>query len=302
MTATPRRPAWPLDVRARRHRGAPSRGDVLREVVWLLAPLALLSAGAPTPGLWATVAPAGAWSYAGHRTVCEIAWRELTPRARAEVRRLTRAFGEYPTFAETCVWADSPAARAIHNVHWINLTPGARRVTEEDCPEDCVLRHLETELSVLADRGRADTTRARALAFVGHFVGDLHQPLHVAYGLDRGGSQHAIVGLGPVDDLHEVWDRYLIEARARDWRAYAARLQDEVTSVHRRVWTRAGPRTWAEESFRIVEERVYQGLAGPGDSRLGEAYVRENLPVAERRLKQAGVRLGALLNARLGTP
>ena len=34
--------------------------------------------------------------------------------------------------------------------------------------------------------------RAEALWFIGHFVGDVHQPMHVGYPEDRGGNDHKL--------------------------------------------------------------------------------------------------------------
>jgi len=47
----------------------------------------------------------------------------------------------------------------------------------------------------------------QALAFLGHFVGDVHQPLHVSYSDDRGGNQTRIYYRGERTNLHAFWDR-----------------------------------------------------------------------------------------------
>jgi len=243
------------------------------------------------------------WGFPGHRTVCEIAWRELTPEARAEVRRLTQARDEFDTFAESCVWADWTQAKAIHNAHWVNLQPGGPEVTMADCPTDCVLRHLETQIDSLRRTTNSDAVRARALMFVGHFVGDIHTPLHVAYGHDRGGNNHEIEGLGPdVDDLHGVWDSYITRDQRGQWRRFGQALHEDINPVDRTLWAESDPLVWANESFRVVEDYVYENLEGPGKSRLGAGYVEENRRTVERQLKKAGARLGALLNEVLTTP
>lgn len=243
------------------------------------------------------------WGFPGHRTVCEIAWRELTPEARGEVRRLTDVRGEFSTFAESCVWADGAQAKAIHNAHWVNLPPQSRGVSMAECPADCVLRHLETQIDSLRRVANSDATRARALMFIGHFVGDVHSPLHVGYGHDRGGNGHEIEGLGSnVDDLHGVWDSYIIRDRSGRWRQFGRALHEDINPVDRTLWTGTEPLVWANESFRIVEDYVYENLEGPDKSRLSRGYVQENRRTVERQLKKAGVRLGALLNALLATP
>ena len=247
--------------------------------------------------------PAAVWSFAGHRVVCEIAWRELSSGARERVRGLTRSYGVYDTFAESCAWADRAEAKAIHNAHWIDLPAGSARVTMDHCPADCVLRHLDTELEVLSASSGDERARSRALMFVAHFVGDLHAPLHVGYVSDRGGNEHEIVGLeSGVDDLHEEWDRTLLASRAGDWRGYAARLHADINAIDRTLWLDGEPLAWAAESYQIVEDHVYEGLEGPGDSRLGPDYLTHNLRTAETQIKKAGVRLAALLERALGAP
>ncbi len=247
--------------------------------------------------------PTPVWGFDGHRVVCEIAWQELSQQARGEVRRLTVEYGAFDTFAASCVWADLVEAKAIHNAHWVNLPQGSEAVTMADCPADCLLRHLDTEVSVLNDPAADDPSRTRALMFVAHFMGDLHTPVHVAYGSDRGGNGHPIEGLGPtIDDLHGVWDRYIIEDRASDWRGYGAALHRDVNPIDRTLWLQGDPLEWANDTYRIVEDYVYENLEGPDGSRLGPGYAEQNLRTAERQLKKAGVRLGAMINQALGSP
>lgn len=268
----------------------------------LAVPVTLAPSGALSTVTLADAAPGSrAWGFPGHRTVCEIAWLELTDDARSQVRGLTEAWGEFATFAESCVWADTNGAKGMRNAHWVNLPRGSDAVTMDHCPDDCVLRHLAAEVELLADPTRSDATRARALMFVGHFVGDIHAPLHIAYGADRGGNDHEIRGLGErYDDLHAVWDSYIVRDLAGRWQAFARELQEDVRPVDRTLWADLDPLVWANESYRIVEDYAYEGLEGEDRARLVADYDVRNRRTAELQLKRAGVRLGALLNEVLG--
>jgi hypothetical protein len=53
--------------------------------------------------------------------------------------------------------------------------------------------------------------RLEALKYVGHWVGDLHQPLHASFEDDRGGNAIGVSGGLCSRDLHAVWDRCIIE-------------------------------------------------------------------------------------------
>jgi hypothetical protein len=187
----------------------------------------------------------------------------------------------------------------------VNTSVGDDAITMADCPTDCVLRHLAAELSLLDDSSNDDALRSRALMFVAHFVGDVHQPLHVGYASDRGGNGYAIRGASGSDNLHSVWDSYFIRNLARDWRQYGQDLHADINPIDRTVWVDIGTPfddrslAWANESFRIVEDYVYEGLTGPSGRELGPTYVQNNLPTIERQLKKAGLRLGRLLNEAL---
>ena len=51
---------------------------------------------------------------------------------------------------------------------------------------------------------------------------------------------------------------------------------------------------WVTEGYRLARTNAY---TAPKDGRIGQDYLDKNIPVIERRLSVAGVRLAALLNA-----
>ena len=83
---------------------------------------------------------------------------------------------------------------------------------ERDCANyDCVQLAVVRYASYLAtDPGSSESMkvrRANALKFVGHFVGDLHQPLHTGYAYDRGGNGTAAQFFDEdPSNLHGIWD------------------------------------------------------------------------------------------------
>ena len=71
-----------------------------------------------------------------------------------------------------------------------------------------------------------------ALRFLGHFVGDLHQPLHVGFAEDAGGNTinvHWNTGMGMVNHkLHAVWDSDILNRAGHHdrWRGHHAERGD----------------------------------------------------------------------------
>jgi hypothetical protein len=261
------------------------------------------------PVLLAAVAVAGrasAWSADGHRITGEIAWREVAPETRRALRELLPR-GRFETLAEAAAWADTSARRErryewLEPLHYVNVDPGAERVrAPRDC--NCVIGAIEVASDRLRDPEASREERVEALRLLAHFVGDVHQPLHVSHPDDLGGTTVDVRFDGRPTTLHRLWDGDLLQRRLRElgrrrgprWRAYAQSLLDRTPSELRRQWRASrDPREWAQESLLLSRE--YAFAVRPGAS-LGDDYYRASMPAVADRLAQAGVRLAALLDA-----
>src|SRR5271168_2644961 len=124
----------------------------------------------------------------GHTVVCEIAFRLAVPDTRAAIRKLIRADSEFDTFGESCTFPDHPRKRASE--HFINLPRDSKGLTSDECPhsDKCVLTAIGNDSSILSSRSERPRDKLIALKFLGHWVGDIHQPLHVSFEDDRGGN------------------------------------------------------------------------------------------------------------------
>jgi len=138
--------------------------------------------------------PALAWGDLGHRIICEIAFQELNDTARKRVKAMIRRDRDFDTFAEACSWPDHPRRRASE--HYINLPRHADRLEEDPCPlaTDCVLTAIEKDLRVLSSSTETEWEQLESLKYLGHWVGDIHQPLHVSFEDDRGGNSIGVSG------------------------------------------------------------------------------------------------------------
>jgi hypothetical protein len=149
---------------------------------------------------------------------------------------------------------------------------------------------------VLADRTAPRLERIRALKWISHLIGDLHQPLHVGRGDDRGGNEVLVLWFNEPSNLHSVWDSKIIESSQLSF-SELAELVNHPTAEEVREWQASGPREWARESQEL--RAAYYTI---GDRRLSFRYMHDHWLTVERRLVQAGVRLAGELNRLLGTP
>lgn len=242
--------------------------------------------------------PAYAWGPLGHRTVAGIADEQLSPAARAQVQALLKPDNER-TLVDVATWADDlrdtdPALyRSTSRLHYVNLSSEKCRYdASRDCRGgDCVVAAIDKYAAILGDRTQSREDRADALRFVVHFVGDVHQPLHASYRRDKGGNTVQLRYGRESWNLHAVWDSLLLNSTRLSWPKYVARLDDQ----GRPPAADGTPAQWSDESCAIVRD----GDIYPGGGKIDDDYIERERPVAERRLRQAGARLAALLNKTL---
>ena len=261
---------------------------------------------------------ASAWGGIAHDVICEIAFQELNAEARDEVERLISFENEFDTFAESCRWADRPRKRAPD--HYINVPRDLAVITTDDCPmaKTCLFPAIKKDLEVLSDKSLSDQMRLDALKLLSHWVGDIHQPLHVGFKDDRGANDIDVTGMCR-GTLHGVWDGCIIERQlGKDVKAIANDFLTSITEDERRSWQLDSPAEWADESYQLtlspqtgyctLKEGAcwywpYIKTLGEGNLHremiITQKYLSANQEVIELRLQQAGIRLGTVLNQAL---
>ncbi|HEX4052220.1 MAG TPA: S1/P1 nuclease, partial [Steroidobacteraceae bacterium] len=181
------------------------------------------------------------------------------------------------------------------------LPPG---VPATDGPaRDCVVDKIdEFEAELAAPRTPPDE-RLRALQFLLHFVGDLHQPLHAADDHDAGGNRVRVSARGQrAGSLHHYWDTVFVADLGEDAPELADALVARIGPRQLSAWRRGSSSDWAMESFALARRVAYGELPEPtarGGYRLPTAYMSESRAIAALQLSRAGVRLAWLLNRAL---
>ena len=262
---------------------------------------------------------ASAWGGLGHEAICELAFRELDDTARQRVIALIQQDEEFTMFRASCNWADRPRQRASE--HFVNLPRDGTGLQGDECPlaDECVVSAIEHDFAVLASPNATDEKKLAALKFLGHWVGDIHQPLHAASQDDRGGNRILTRG-SSCESLHTLWDSCLVEERlGMHPLAIVRELRAGITDEQRAEWLASNPVDWANKSFAIAREPdigycvmvdgTCQYAADNREFEEGEpesvvvvddGYLDMHAPIARERIAIAGVRLAGLLNRALG--
>jgi S1/P1 Nuclease len=89
---------------------------------------------------------------------------------------------QFASFSDSCTWPAHPRQRASE--HFLNLPRDSDGLHSETCPgpSACVVTAIKKDLDVLSSNSASQAQKLASLKFLGHWVGDIHQPLHVSFG------------------------------------------------------------------------------------------------------------------------
>ena len=246
-----------------------------------------------------------AWGRFGHRAAGRLAESRLSPAALAAVRTLLDP-GE--SLADASTWADEVRREFPKSGpwHYVNVPISEEKYNAGFCPDGgCVISKIAEFRKVIADRNAPKIERRNALRFLAHFVEDMHQPLHVGDRKDRGGNDTQVQFFGHGSNLHKVWDSGILERVYADDVALFKDINDLAGSAEAASWSNGSVESWADESLESAKKAYLQPDSDEflrSGSKLGEAYQQIHLPVARRRVAQAGLRLARVLNEAFVTP
>ena len=267
-----------------------------------------------------------AWGDLGHEVTALIAYRHLSPTARAALDALLASDTDTLTagdFASRATWADKyrNAHRETAAWHFVDIeidrpdlkdacfgfpTLQGGQSASQGPVQDCVVNKIDEFAAELKNPSTPAAERLLALKFLIHFMGDLHQPLHAADHHDRGGN---CIGLSPPqgaqNNLHAYWDVNVVKALGQSAAQIAEQLDARLSAADITAWTRGTPQSWAMDTFEVGRHDAYALPSTPtcqsgGSVALPPAYMAQAEKDAATQLLKAAVRLAAVLNDALG--
>jgi hypothetical protein len=231
-----------------------------------------------------------AWGKFGHLVVCDLAYRNLTDASQEKLKQLFNgkkgitvkgrgklADRHYTSFNIGCLEEDE-LPRKHKDDHFINVSRDTTAIEGKACPHngDCIFAGIDRDLAMLKNDSASKEDRVFALMAIGHWVGDIHQPLHISFADDKGGNAIDVELEGKcgkssyrVKNLHGMWDSCLLEAglfervrkRAdfkKKWSkntiTYRAvdTLQAQTSHTEEKSFVGSQPWEWAAESYKIT--------------------------------------------------
>lgn len=266
-------------------------------------------------------APTLAWGTLGHDTVAFIA-QHFVSNATASFASSLLNDTSSSYLASIATWADSYRYTAegsfsspLHYIDALDNPPTSCDVDyERDCPEEgCIVSAIANYTSRVTASNISTSERQKALKWVVHFLGDIHQPLHVE-NLEIGGNGINVTFDGVSTNLHHIWDSNMPEKliggySLEDARSWSQDLVSEIVSGKyanaSRGWLSGmdfsdpigSAMVWARDANSYVCTAVVpEGQEAVEGKELEGTYYDEAIPVIQLQIAKAGYRLAAWLD------
>ncbi|KAH6592563.1 hypothetical protein BASA50_008014 [Batrachochytrium salamandrivorans] len=287
--------------------------------------------------VFSTITGTAAYGRIGHWLSGRIAQELLSNESALLAKQLLPQY--HGNLADAASWADVIKSKPEYiwskNLHFINpindhppeqcsYNPGERDCPDNHCIVAAIHNYTRRLISPPANAPVA-AVREESLKFLLHYIGDLHQPLHVT-GRDRGGNSAQVRFNGRLTSLHGVWDSLMFEKRIREdfggsQEKYAAFLVQEISTTWRAElpsWIScpaesesstlalpsiAGmespvpvcPERWAR--YSNIVNCVYVWKDYKRKYEISGKYYQNAIPIAEKMLAQAALRFAAVFGA-----
>lgn len=256
-----------------------------------------------------------AWGPTGHRTVGAVAEKFLKPEALKEVTSILSS----QSLSRVSTWSDEIKSEPqtysyTYNWHYTDWKDEDHNHDETNSSGK-LLTAIKEQVAILKDPESDKDKKAFALKFIVHLVGDLHMPLHVGNGLDQGGNKCRVIFQGRNTNLHALWDEGMIDFTNLSYTELADYVSQGRTVAEISSWKSGDVTDWALES-KVLRSEIYPEnvVASPVPMSLKEycradivvaaevmpklsyEYSYKFVPIVEKRLFQAGLRLATILN------
>jgi len=271
----------------------------------------------------------------GHQLVCQLAFDNLPS---TQQQKITELLLELPkkhqkiinkynyrnknapiSFAQACTWADAikklPEYDKYKSWHYLNISRESTSIELTSCRENCLIQAIlyhQQQLSL----EKQSWNKTKALMFLGHWLGDIHQPLHVSFASDLGGNKNKIITKNKTcNNLHWLWDECLLYGnnnrlkKEKIFDVLYKKLTQHWQKNNISQWQDSSVTEWATESLTLarspsllyckVDINGHCQSMSNNTIKLPDNYYKKHTIVLEQRILKASVRLAKLIESSL---
>jgi len=231
-----------------------------------------------------------AWGQLGHYLIGYMAEKQLKKSTLKKVEAVI-----YPmSLGRSGTWMDEIRSDSTFDYattwHYLTSKNGEYDpdIQEETGDAFEAIKRLKAELKA---GGLSSKEEAEKLKMLIHLVEDIHQPLHVGTGEDRGGNDVRIEFFNRGTNLHALWDTGMIDRKSMSYTELGEELYRRITPELQRKYQSASMEDWLKEAVSL-RPLVYNL---PESKKISWVYMYEANDTLEERLVAASVRLAQVL-------
>ncbi|MCK5402321.1 MAG: S1/P1 nuclease, partial [Flavobacteriaceae bacterium] len=176
--------------------------------------------------------------------------------------------------------------------HFINMPLNVNYESSEKNPNGDLVTGITYCKKVIKDPNASNDDKAFYLKLLIHFIGDLHQPMHVGLEEDKGGNDFKLQWFYKDTNLHRVWDSEMINSFDMGYIELAENA-DVLTSKQVKAIQEGTVIDWVNETH-ILSNKVYASVKEGENLRYRYSY--DHFETVRSQLQIAGIRLAKVLN------
>lgn len=252
-----------------------------------------------------------AWNSMGHKLVGQIAYDNLTPKAKKLCNKYNNSFSKHSkvkNFAASAVWMDTLRGREVYwydSLHYIDI-PYARDNTPLPAVNDInALNAIKQAVIGLQSKKGNAQDKGLNLRILTHVVGDIHQPLHTITQVseqlpkgDLGGNLFFLAKNSIGKNLHQYWDNGggVLIGPSKEFQVKNKAHQLENKWSCKLALEQKKPEQWIKNSHQLAIDKVYNLKP---HTKPGKQYQLTTQNITQKQILFAGCRLAYLLNTAL---
>ncbi len=236
------------------------------------------------------------WGNTGHRTTGEIAEQHLTKKTKRAIDKILHGY----SLAYVSTYADEIKSDnkydKYYTWHYVNFPFDTSYEAHPKSEKGDLVIGIQKCINVLKDDTVSREDKEFYLKMLVHFVGDLHQPLHVGKAEDRGGNDFKVQWFYKDTNLHSVWDSKMIDGYNMSYTELANNSR-KLSKEQIKAIQNGTVLDWVQESRNLCLE-IYES-AEPEEN-LRYRYSYNYMDTLRMQLQKGGIRLASILNEIFG--
>ena len=236
--------------------------------------------------------PSDDWSSTGHRVVGKIADSYLCGKAKRNIKKLlnSKSLAFVSTFGDEI--KSDRRYNEFYTWHYINMPLDSNYEDSKKNENGDLVSGIAYCKKIITDENSSDDDKAFYLKLLIHFIGDLHQPMHIGLEEDKGGNDFKLQWFYEDTNLHSVWDRKMIDSYGMGYYELAENA-DVLSKAQIKAMQEGTVIDWVNETHELTK-KVY--ASAKPDENLRYRYSYNHFGTVRSQLQIAGVRLAKVLN------